>query len=462
MEEQHGTMADHVAEKMAPALISVHPKSAAVVVAIGAGLRIFDFIKGAPVTTEDITSPGRHGEAIRAVAFNKEGNLFSSAGDDKLVKLWDTNSWTCIKTTRVAKKVTGVSFTQDSKWLLFADKFGVVFVIPTSTSEKLDEPVQLLAHCCSIITDLKMSPEGKYIVTADRDFKIRVSVLPAVPTNGAHEIWSYCLGHTSFVTCVAFVGEPTSQQLLVSGSGDATVRLWDYKTGELLDILDTSDAVAEPNDDGTADGNSNRAVLGVSVSPDGLHVAVIIERYPGVLLLEYDRETKKLQFLQILALAELFSPTSIVFDPDGRLWLVAGAAETVDSSDRSVTPEEIAAAESRAHAIAQTAVARVSLLRKFSSPSPNVVPKSSGDEEEAAECYELCDSDAMPGGKMLLQALQGSSSSRVDSATEEVALAAEAAELSMRKLLTKRQYTIQQRENRKRMRNDKKLENKSV
>lgn len=43
MEEPEGTMAEHIAEKMAPALISVHPKGIALVVAIGAGLRIFDF-----------------------------------------------------------------------------------------------------------------------------------------------------------------------------------------------------------------------------------------------------------------------------------------------------------------------------------------------------------------------------------------------------------------------------------
>lgn len=249
-------------------------------------------------------------------------------------------------------------------------------------------------------------------------------------------------------------GEQTSQQFLVSGSGDATVRLWDYKTGELLDTFDTSDAVAESNDDGTAGESNNRAILGVSVSPDGLLVAVIIERYPGVLLLEYDSQTRSLLYLQTLALAELVSPTSIVFDLDGRLWLVAGAAETVDSSDRSVTPEEIAAAESRAHSIAQTAVARVRLIFKASSPSTNVDLNPSGDREAAAGCYELCDSDAMPGGETLLQALQGSK--RLDTATEEVALAAEAAELAMRKLMSKRQYSIEQRENRKRLRNDKK------
>lgn len=34
---------------------------------------------------------------------------------------------------------------------------------------------------------------------------MRVSIVPADPMAGAHEIQSYCLGHTSFVTCSAFV-----------------------------------------------------------------------------------------------------------------------------------------------------------------------------------------------------------------------------------------------------------------
>jgi hypothetical protein len=72
--------------------------------------------------------------------------------------------------------------------------------------------------------------------------------------------------------------------------------------------------------------------------------------------------------VQVLALTELVSPTSLAFDADSRLWLVAGAAETVESSDRTVTAEEIVAAESRANAIAQTAVAHVRLVTK--SPHP--------------------------------------------------------------------------------------------
>jgi hypothetical protein len=43
MEEQDGAQGEHVADKMAPALIAAHPKGTSLVVAIGAVLRIFDF-----------------------------------------------------------------------------------------------------------------------------------------------------------------------------------------------------------------------------------------------------------------------------------------------------------------------------------------------------------------------------------------------------------------------------------
>lgn len=40
---------------------------------------------------------------------------------------------------------------------------------------------------------------------------------------GAHDIQSYCLGHTSFVTCAAFLSSPAGT-VLVSGAGDGTIR----------------------------------------------------------------------------------------------------------------------------------------------------------------------------------------------------------------------------------------------
>ncbi|XP_073284681.1 uncharacterized protein [Primulina huaijiensis] len=84
--------------------------------------------------------------------------------------------------------------------------------------------VPILSHYCSIITRLEFSQDGRYIVSADRDFKIRVTAFPKNPLIGAHEIQSFCLGHTEFVSCPAFVTPLEYEQgFLVSGIGDSTV-----------------------------------------------------------------------------------------------------------------------------------------------------------------------------------------------------------------------------------------------
>ncbi|KAL3623600.1 hypothetical protein CASFOL_032416 [Castilleja foliolosa] len=193
---------------------------------------------------------GGHKDSIRAVGYSKSGKLFVSAGDDKLVKVWDTKHWRCFCSVASEKKVTSVAIGIDEKFVCFADKFGVVYVVdirdydyenPALINKKA---VPILSHYCSIITRLEFSPDGQYIVTADRDFKIRVTVFPKEPLNGVHEIQSFCLGHTEFVSCLAFVSnQDYPQGLLLSGSGDSTVRLWEYTSGSLLDTCDVGSKV---------------------------------------------------------------------------------------------------------------------------------------------------------------------------------------------------------------------------
>ncbi|KAI5084515.1 hypothetical protein GOP47_0000684 [Adiantum capillus-veneris] len=375
------------------------------------------------------SAQSRHEEAIRTITFSGEGKLFVSAGDDKHVKLWDTETWQCTKTVHASKKVSATAFSCDSKWLLYADKFGVVYAMSTklqgeglASSVVLDQPVNLLAHCCSIITSLKCTADGKFIVTADRDFKIRVSVFPKDPLQGAHEIEGFCLGHTSFVSCIACIDVGLKSQLLVSGGGDGTVRLWEIETATLLDTVDVRDEV------GIADGNFESdaviqasAITCVCVSCDGSLIAVGVESLDGVLFLKCDLKSKRLMLLQKLVLAEHFCPTSMQFDKNGWLWLVAGAAQKTDSCK-------------------ENAVTWVKVVSSSLDDTPVFTP------------VEL---ESIPGGSLLFETLDGT-----DSDVNKAFALAEAATIAMKNELSKRQYSNEHREFRKRLRNDKKLQRK--
>ncbi|XP_073890060.1 tRNA (guanine-N(7)-)-methyltransferase non-catalytic subunit WDR4 isoform X8 [Macaca fascicularis] len=63
-----------------------------------------------------------------------------------------------------------------------------------------------------MLLDVAVSPDDRFILTADRDEKIRVSWAAA-----PHSIESFCLGHTEFVSRISVV--PTQPGLLLSSSG---------------------------------------------------------------------------------------------------------------------------------------------------------------------------------------------------------------------------------------------------
>ena len=82
----------------------------------------------------------------------------------------------------------------------------------------------LLGHL-SMLLDVAISPCGKYIVTCDRDEKIRVSKYP-----NSYNIQCYCLGHTDFVTNIQVLPN-FSDNILLSASGDGSIRIWKYIEG---------------------------------------------------------------------------------------------------------------------------------------------------------------------------------------------------------------------------------------
>ncbi|PON55236.1 Guanine nucleotide-binding protein, beta subunit [Parasponia andersonii] len=419
--------------EVAPALIAVHPTQESVAVAVGSELRVFDLRQGGAISLEDDSSSGSlHKDSIRAIRYGANGKLLVSAGDDKLVKIWSTESWRCITTVCSEKRVTAVAISHNGLYVCFADKFGVVWIVnldmPDGQAAVNKKAAPLLSHYCSIITSLEFSPDGKFLVSADRDFKIRVTVFPKKPLDGAHEIQSFCLGHTEFVSCLSFVcSQEYPHGFLVSGSGDSTVRLWDISSGHLLDTCEVGEKAGLLVSNGR-EAECYSAVTDLCTNPDGSLVAVAVQRQvpdyvlQGIILLKCDHSGRTLSCAKVVSIGGgTFIPTSLRICSSTRLlWMVTG----------------------------------VSNLRVSEQPSSARVRVISGltKSNDQHEPFVLEDNE-VPAGAKLLEKLQGSLSY-----SEEVFLAAaEAVKTAMSNLLIKKQYSADKREFRKRTRNDKKI-----
>ncbi|KAI3801016.1 hypothetical protein L1987_29116 [Smallanthus sonchifolius] len=415
--------------EVAPALISVHPAHHSVAVAVGCELRVFDLRECCPVTLGgDSNEVLHHKESIRAIRYGAKGKVFVSAGDDKVVKIWATDSWRCLYSVSTEKKVSAVAVSDNGQFVCYADKFGAVWVV------ELDELIEnqallqkkgspLLAHYCSIITSLEFSPDGQFIIAADRDSKIRVTVFPNKPLDGAHEIQSYCLGHTEFVSCLAFVcNQDCPHGYLVSGSGDATVRLWDFACGLLLHTCEVGSQVGNQQANGTE--TNLFAITDLCATSNGSSIFVAVQSLPGILLLSCNLSAKTLSVTRVVSIIEEeFIPTSLGTSlTSDFLWMVMGVSNLPGFSSSSLARVRV-----------------ISGLTKQNSES--------GDNH-----YNILEDKQVPCGEQLLEQLQGSLS--IDKYV--FSAAAEAVKTSMRNLLIKKQYSSERREFRKRGRNDKK------
>lgn len=166
---------------------------------------------------------------ITSVSFSKTNNLFVAATQNKQVVVYDENFDVLMNFTlnRAASKIR---FAPGND-LLVADKTGDTFLYKLGNDAHSD---LILGHL-SMLLDVLVSDCGKFIVTCDRDEKIRVSFYP-----NAYNIVSYCLGHREFVTNIEII-----DNRLISASGDGTVRLWDYLSGKQLDYVSTNEFVED-------------------------------------------------------------------------------------------------------------------------------------------------------------------------------------------------------------------------
>lgn len=139
------------------------------------------------------------------------------------------------KSFLLPRSASKIRFTTDNQQILAADKSGDVLIY---NIKKEDSGTKLLGHL-SLLLDVLQTPDNKFIITSDRDEKIRVSCYP-----NTYNIQSYCLGHKEFVKNIEIL--PHNEKYLSSASGDGYIKIWDYVEGKLCYCINT---YVDVNDD---------------------------------------------------------------------------------------------------------------------------------------------------------------------------------------------------------------------
>ena len=235
----------------------------------------------------DITSFTSALGRVFSVAFSSEGNHVVSGTADGKAVLWDRATERALKSFSHDTPVLSVALTSDGSYVFAGTKAGKINLWNSHTGNRIRSvsvgntwPIRiqvspndslLLVYCSS--TELKIF--DAITLTQQQDFRISVPISSAVSFScegdkllvskgykGADmELVSLTdtmvvlhkfFGHAGSVIAVDMCGGKRS--LMVSGAADATIRLWDLRTGaqlkELLKGCDEEDATQTQHSSG--------------------------------------------------------------------------------------------------------------------------------------------------------------------------------------------------------------------
>ncbi|XP_078512503.1 tRNA (guanine-N(7)-)-methyltransferase non-catalytic subunit WDR4 isoform X2 [Lissotriton helveticus] len=263
---------------------------------------------------EEASAVAAGSDKILASAFSSSGSYFALTDDNKRLILFRTDPvWQCLSVRFVVRRCTALTVTAGEDRIFVADKSGDVYsflITDPHAKGRLE-----LGHL-SMLLHLAISPDDKYIITADRDEKIRISLLGA-----PHNIVSFCLGHTEFVTQVLVL--PSAPDLLMSTSGDQTLKLWEYQKGTEVQSCSLS---GRRQQDGNGE-HKSFAVSRIAACSDGRHIAVLFDCVPAVHIFHFDAASRQLRLQQEIRLEHRV--WDIAFDASSGLWMLQESEEEV-------------------------------------------------------------------------------------------------------------------------------------
>ncbi|VDK68630.1 unnamed protein product [Litomosoides sigmodontis] len=170
------------------------------------------------------TSTGKEKDQILASALSADGTLFAVATTSKECFLYNVLSdWMEVRPAlQLPKAPTAIVFELLEKFVIISDRAGNV------RRYNLDQENSERDKSSEHNDDIDISSDRRFLISADRDEKIRISRYPE-----CYIIHRFCLGHGSYVNSIQ-----SRDALLFSSGGDGTLRVWDMENGNQISHCD--------------------------------------------------------------------------------------------------------------------------------------------------------------------------------------------------------------------------------
>ncbi|XP_011299833.1 tRNA (guanine-N(7)-)-methyltransferase non-catalytic subunit WDR4 [Fopius arisanus] len=260
-------------------------------------------------------------QGITSVSFSTRGDYFGICTNKKQLCLYRTKDLSLLSNRTLVRAASRVKFTPKDD-VIVADKSGDAYVFSTSNPGNSGDLI--LGHL-SMLLDIVVSQDERFIITADRDEKIRISNFP-----NSYSIQSFCLGHTTFVSNILEL--PHDRRVLVSAGGDGTFRFWNYVDGTELKSVNFMEKVQEGlverlNED-LKDLELQEAVRNLPVKRlalqeirDSPRESIMVSSFygSGLLLVYQVHEDLDVEFLQTIVEDE--EPLEMILS-GGKLWIL--------------------------------------------------------------------------------------------------------------------------------------------
>ncbi|MEH2043322.1 WD40 repeat domain-containing protein [Nostoc sp.] len=172
----------------------------------------------------------KHNGVVRCAAFTPDGRMLATGGDDRKILFWDLmQRQVAIALSLDDTAAHSLVLSRDGETLVTGSyrKIKVWRTLPQTGIKSLKDaqPLHTLMGHSHIVCSLAISADGKILVSGSWDQTIKVWQLET------GELLHTLKGHRDRVYAIALSPDG---QIIASGSADKTIKLWHLQTGELL------------------------------------------------------------------------------------------------------------------------------------------------------------------------------------------------------------------------------------